>query len=68
MPAGHSLDRGTRVTITRGKYAGCGAIIEANVFGYSVNYPEERADGFQVPVLVGGKRVWATVRVGQVRV
>ena len=30
MPARYSLDRGTRVNITSGKYAGCKAIIEAD--------------------------------------
>ncbi len=68
MPARYSLDRGTRVTITSGKYTGCRAIIEANVYVVSVDCPEERADGFQVTVLVGEERVWAVVRVGQVRV
>ena len=66
MPARYSLDRGTRVTVTSGKYAGCQAIIEANVFAVSVDYPEERAEGFQVTVFVGEERVWAVVRVGQV--
>ena len=68
MPARYSLDRGARVTITSGKYAGCRAIIEANVYDKSVDYPEERAAGFQVTVMLGQKRVWATVRVGQVGV
>ena len=52
MPARYSLYRGTRVTITSGKYAGCRAVIEANVYGYSVDCPGERAAGFQVTVLV----------------
>ncbi len=67
MPARYSLDRGTRVTITGGKYAGCRAIIEANVYDKSVDFPEERAEGFQVTVIAGEERVWAVVRVGQVR-
>ena len=67
MPARYSLDRGTRVTITSGKYAGCRAIIEANVYDKSVDYPEDRGEEFQVTVFVGAERVWATVRVGQVR-
>lgn len=66
MPARYSLDRGTRVTITSGKYTGCQAIIDANVYDKSVDYPEERAAGFQVTVFVGQERGWATVRVGQV--
>jgi len=37
-----------------------------NVYGYSVDYPEDRAEGFQVTVTVGEERVWATVRVEQV--
>ena len=56
MPAGYSLDRGTQVTITNVKYKGCRAIIEANVSGYSVDYPEEGAEGFQVAVFVGEDR------------
>ena len=64
MPARYSLDRGARVTITRGKYAGCRAIIEANVYDKSVDYAEERGEGFQVAALVGVVRVWATVKVG----
>ena len=66
MPARYSLDRGTRVTITSGKYKGCPAIIDANVYDKSVDYPEDRAAGCQVTVLAGEERVWATVRVGQV--
>ena len=68
MPARYSLARGTQVTITSGKYAGCQAVIESNVYGHSLDYPEERAAGFQVTVLVREERVWTTVRVGQVRV
>ena len=67
MPARLSLDRGTRVTIASGKYAGCAAIIEANVYGFSVDYPEVRTAGFQVTVLVAKERVWTTVRCEQVK-
>ena len=66
MPARYSLDRGTRVTITTGKYAGCQAIIDANVYDKSADYPEERAPGFQVTVFVGEEQGWATVRVEQI--
>ena len=52
MPARDSLDRGTRVTITSGKYKGCRAIMEANLYGFSADNPEERAEGFQVTVFV----------------
>ena len=48
MPARYSLDRGTRVTITSGTYKGCLAIIEANVYGYSVDCSDESAQrGFK---------------------
>ena len=46
MPARYSLDRGTRVTITGGKFKGCTAVVEANVYGFSVDFPEGRAEGF----------------------
>ena len=61
------LDRGTRVTIASGKYAGCAAIIEANVYGFSVDYPQVRTAGFQVTVLVEKERVWTSVRCEQVK-
>ena len=68
MPARYSLPRGTRVTVTSGKYAGARAVVESNVYQKSVDYPEEPADGFQVTVPHGdGKETWVTVRWDQVR-
>mgnify|MGYP001164837151 CR=1 FL=1 len=43
----------------------CRAIINAKVCGYLVDFPEERAEGFQLTLLVEKERVWSTVRVGQ---
>ena len=37
MPARYSLDRGTRMTVTSGKCAGCQVIVEANVFHRTVD-------------------------------
>ena len=68
MPARYSLPRETRVTITSGAYAGSRAVIEANVFGTSVDYSDEMADGFQVTLPHGdGKETWVIVRWDQVR-
>ena len=67
MPAIYFPRPGPRVTITNSKYAGCRAVIEANVYDKRVDFPHDRTAGFQDTVFVGDTRVWATVRVEQVR-
>ena len=61
MPQG--LNRGTRVRIISGRYAGRTGAVEANVFQRTVDYPEEYAEGFHI-ALDDGKVV--TVKQGQV--
>ena len=40
--------RGDRVTITTGKYAGQTGTVESNVYQMTVDYPDERSNGYHI--------------------
>ena len=59
----YKFQRGDRVRIISGMYAGASGTVDTKVFQYSVNYPEELGMSYHV-VLDAGQ--WVTVRVEQV--